>query len=379
MSDTSTNNDTTAKTDDTTSTTAITTIEALHEYLGRAMQLEHATIPPYLTALYSLHPQTNSAANQVLRVVAVEEMLHLTSVANLMNAVGGQVDLTAPGFVPEFPTYLPDGEEDFQVNLACFSPATLETFLKIERPAAAPDEARRLMPARRRTDIMVTAPGDPELRYYSIGEFYAEIERGFNYLHDRHGDQLFSGDPTHQAGPEYYYSGGGELRRVVDIDSARSSIELIIGQGEGVGTGAFDAENELAHYYRFEQLKLGRYYQLGDEPHHPTGPDCEVDWSAVYPTQTNPRVGDLSGFPELQETAVSFNRFYADFLALLTKAFNGEPELLIEAVPKMFEIRNKATVLIRNPIPGSSATHSAADPTPDGPMHAAPTFEMESQ
>ncbi len=31
-------------------------------YLHAAMQLEHATIPPYLTALYSIHPGTNSDA-----------------------------------------------------------------------------------------------------------------------------------------------------------------------------------------------------------------------------------------------------------------------------------------------------------------------------
>jgi hypothetical protein len=363
-----------------TSSAAITTIDALHDYLHRAMQLEHATIPTYLTALYSLHPQTNTEANHVLRVVLVEEMLHLTSAANLMNAVGGEVDLTAPGFVPRFPTYLPDGEDDFQVSLACFSPSTLDTFLKIERPAAAPDEERRLMPARHQGGSLATSPTHPDLEYYSIGEFYAEIERGFDRLYRQHGDELFSGDPALQVGPEYYYSGGGELRRVVDIDSARQSIDLIIGQGEGTGAGAFDAEDELAHYYRFQQLQLGRFYQPGDAPHQPTGPECEVDWSAVYPTMTDPSLDRLTGSPELHETAAAFNREYADFLGLLTRALNGQPELLIEAVPRMFGLRDRATVLIRNPVPGSSAgADSAADPSPGGPANAAPTFELEQR
>ena len=52
----------------------------------------------------------------MLRVVAVEEMLHLTLAANVLNAVGGTPDLTAPGFVPEYPAYLPDGETDFAVS-----------------------------------------------------------------------------------------------------------------------------------------------------------------------------------------------------------------------------------------------------------------------
>jgi hypothetical protein len=361
------------------SDTAIKTIDSLHEHLYRAMQLEHATIPPYLTALYSLHPQTNSAARRVLRVVLVEEMLHLTIAANLMNAVGGEVDLTRPGFVPGFPTYLPDGEKDFQVGLACFSPSTRDTFMKIERPAAAPHEEQRLVPARCRGTSLAASPAAPELEFYSIGEFYTEIERGFDFLYSAHGQDLFSGDPALQIGPEYYYSGGGELRRVVDMESARQSIDLIIGQGEGTRAGIFDAQNELAHFYRFEQLKLGRYYQPGDAPHQPSGPKIEVDWSAVYPIHTNPRIEQLTGSAELHETAVAFNRDYADFLGLLTRAFNGKPELLIDAVPKMFELRNWASVLIRNPVPGSAATSdSAADPAPGGPAHAAPTFELEA-
>ena len=42
--------------------THITTREQLHQYLYAAMQLEHATIPPYLTALYSIRPGTNADA-----------------------------------------------------------------------------------------------------------------------------------------------------------------------------------------------------------------------------------------------------------------------------------------------------------------------------
>ncbi len=61
---------------------AIETLDDLKSFLKSAMQLEHATIPPYLTALYSLKPGANPAAAQVLRVIVVEEMLHLTIAAN---------------------------------------------------------------------------------------------------------------------------------------------------------------------------------------------------------------------------------------------------------------------------------------------------------
>jgi hypothetical protein len=87
------------------------------------MKLEHATIPPYLTALYSLKPGTNLEAFHIIRQVAVEEMLHLTLVANVLNAVGGEIEktLTADDFVPKYPTFLPTGATDFQVSLSKFS------------------------------------------------------------------------------------------------------------------------------------------------------------------------------------------------------------------------------------------------------------------
>ena len=90
----------------------------LISYLRTAMVLEHATIPTYLTAYYSIKSTTNSDAAHIIRVVATEEMLHLTLVANVLNAIGGTPDLTSPGFVPSFPTYLPDGEDDFTIDLA---------------------------------------------------------------------------------------------------------------------------------------------------------------------------------------------------------------------------------------------------------------------
>src|ERR671927_1549504 len=93
----------------------ITSVEELHSYLRAALQLEHATSPPYLTALYSIKPETNSDAFHVIRVVAVEEMLHLTLVANVLNAIGGRPNLTGAHFVPAYPAYLPNGEKDFQV------------------------------------------------------------------------------------------------------------------------------------------------------------------------------------------------------------------------------------------------------------------------
>jgi Ferritin-like len=346
----------------------ITTVDELHGYLYAGLQLEHATIPPYLTALYSIHQGKNSDAFHVIRVVAVEEMLHLTLAANVLNAIGGTVDLTRPDFVPAYPAYLPDGEEDFQVGLQRFSKEAIDTFLQIERPDGAPDEESRVSEGEGAGQGSLPAtPHDDTLRFFSIGDFYEEVRRGLEALEGekvKAGETLFTGDPARQVTPEYYYSGGGDVVPVTDLDSALEALRLIGEQGEGLGGAIYDNEGELSHYYRFKQLLQGRYYQEGDKADEPTGPPIDIDWDAVYPLKPNARLDDYADAPELHAAAVDFNREYADLLKLLTDAYSGRPELLIDAVVAMFRVRDGMAKLIRNPLPGS-----------DG-LTAAPTFEM---
>lgn len=352
----------------------ITTIEELHDHLRVAMELEHATIPPYLMALYTIRPDTNPEATRILRTVVVEEMLHLALVANILNAVGGKVDLTAPNFVPSYPAPLPDGEKDFTVSLRPFSSAALDTFLKIERPKRAPDVDRKMVDrGTRKMAFSLRHPLHQGFSYYSIGEFYLAIADGLKTLDNaaqKSGRQLFCGHSEMQVGPEFYYSGGAKLLKVHDLDKALEAINTIIQQGEGFDNGIFNEHGELSHDARYDQLKLGRYYLANnsngqpDTPGNPTGPPLIVDWDAVFPAKVDAKLTDYEDDPELYAAAVAFNREYFSFLGLLTKAFNGEPGLLLsEAVPRMFVLRNFILQLVHVPISGTD-------------FHAAPTFEM---
>jgi hypothetical protein len=343
----------------------INSTEILHQYLYAALQLEHATIPAYMTALYSIHPNTNADASRAIRVVLVEEMLHLTLAANILNAVGGEPDLTRPDFVPQFPTVLPDGEQDFEVSIQGFSKETIEMFMRIERPAHSPvDSDRFLQREKSRIALLPTVRADDatDLHFYSIGEFYAEIGRGLEYLEKEmssKGEELFTGDPARQITPDYYYSGGGEVVPVVDLESANEAIRLVSEQGEGFGGAIFDYEDELAHFYRFEQILLGRFYQKGDKPGKPSGPPLDVDWSAVYPIKINARLGDYAQGSELHTAALEFNAAYQEILQRITLAYTGQPELLIDAVGDMFRIKELSLQLMRNSIPGSDGQHAA--------------------
>jgi len=349
-----------------TANTRITTVEILKQYLYLAMQLEHATIPPYLLALYSIHPGANLDASQVLRVVVVEEMLHLTLAANIMNAVGGKVDLTIPKFVPDYPAALPDGETDFEVGLLPFSHAAIDTFLKIERTGKGKPEGQRFVKRARAANALVYVPGDDSISFDSIGEFYEEIIRGLNYLaaDPQIGPTLFCGDPKLQVTSEYFYSGGGEITPVSNLDAACRAATLITGQGEGLGGEIYNNEHELAHFFRFEQLKLCKYYQKGDTPHNPSGPPLSVDWNAAYNFSPSPKLAQYPPDSEVHSAALAFNQHYGKFLEVLTKAYGGEPQLLLGAVPQMFGVRNLILQLLHNPFPGK----------PD--FQAAPTFEI---
>lgn len=349
----------------------ITDLAQLHRHLHAAMQLEHATIPPYLCALYSIKPGSNVEAFDIIRAVAVEEMLHLTLVGNLLNAVGGTPDLTKPGFVATYPAKLPDGETDFQVDCQKFSPEAIETFLKIERPAslAHSGDGGHTVTRKSAPGAIAAAHVGPaaEEHFFSIGEFYKAIEVGLDRLYGELGDALFCGDPSRQITPEYYYSGGGGLIAVTDMASAKAALNLIAEQGEGVTDTIFDEDGEIAHYYRFQQLTLGRYYRQGDQHDHPTGGIVPVDWSAVYPIKTNARIADYPPGSDLQQAAQTFNATYATFLLRLTQAFQGAPEGFIPAIGDMFHIKDLFYRLMRQPINGQ------------GGLHGAPTFEIDGK
>ncbi|HEY9803424.1 MAG TPA: ferritin-like protein [Leptolyngbyaceae cyanobacterium] len=349
----------------------IKTIEDLRLYLIDAMKIEHSTIPPYMTALYSLKPGTNIEAFHIIRQVAVEEMLHLTLAANVFNAVGGNIEgvLTDKDFVPEYPTGLLTGpaEEDyFEVNLSKFSEETVETFRLIERSKHF-NQDEPIVPPRGRKYLLKILDPYEEGGFYSIGLFYAEIIRGMYTLHKQMGNALFCGDRQKQITPEYYYSGGGDIIPVTDLKSAIRALKVIQEQGEGTRVDAiYDAERELAHDFRFEQLELGQYYvvnkddpESSDMPGCPTGEKFTVDWDAVYPIKENARLSDYPEGSEMYTAALGFQKSYSDFLAQIEQAFNGNPQDLIPAVGGMFRLKEQATQLIRNPIPGGNGVHGA--------------------
>ena len=83
------------------------TLEDLYPLIQNAIELEHATIPPYLTAMFSIKPGKAQDIWNIIHSIVIEEMLHMTISSNIMNALGGHPSIDNSKFVPEYPGGLP--------------------------------------------------------------------------------------------------------------------------------------------------------------------------------------------------------------------------------------------------------------------------------
>ena len=314
------------------------TLESLREHLEAALAVEHATIPPYFTAWISIKDNTNAAATEIVRSVMLEEMLHLTLVANLLNAVGGTPSLTHHGFVPRYPHRLPFSGDTFEISIERFSRQALQTFLAIERPEGphARPEAKK---------------------FHTIAQFYAAVRDGIDELCERLGEKaVFTGHLSKQVRPDAYYA-AGELIVVTNRDTAHRAIAEIAEQGEGAHDSVFDADHSIcgegrepAHFYRFMQLVKGRLYQAGDTPKSgPRGARLDVDWDAVHPIRPNARAHDYPKGSQVRGALEAFGHGYGQLLAALEAAFTGSPDRMTEAIARMFALRDQARALMQTP------------------------------
>jgi hypothetical protein len=332
----------------------------LKELLQAAVTLELSTIPPYLCALYSMYPKGNDEAKLVIRSVVVEEMLHMVLAANVLNAIGGQPLVAGADHAPHYPHELPDG---VVLHLLPFSPEAVEAFLKVENPGHTVHSAHDPVPADRRHPQHASKALHATSGPTTIGEFYAEIVELLGQTADELGeDALFCGDPARQVTREYYYAAGGGSITVSSLASAQAALAEIVEQGEGDMHSMYDEDGDLAHYFRFQQLKYGRAYLPSDDAGLPSGPPVNVDFEASYPMLANPRSADYAD-PELRAVSDKANRAWSELLVQLERAFNGEPAELLPSVHSMFKLRDAALVLLANPV--------ADDPG----RHAGPTFE----
>jgi hypothetical protein len=227
--------------------------EDLWWLLAEACQLEHMIMCQYLFAEWTLKDASDGVTAEqseaierwrgVLRGIAIEEMLHLALVANVMSSIGAAPYFGRPNF-PQRSGYFP---ESIQLDLKPFGEAALKHFLFLERPEGMErEDADGFVPTAPRRDPLSESEAMPRgQEFLTVGHLYRGIEDGLTRLtHDLGERALFVGSPRAQATPEVFH--WPQIVAVTDLDSALRAVSEIIEQGEGAR-----GHWEDAHYGRF--------------------------------------------------------------------------------------------------------------------------------
>src|SRR5258708_6756327 len=300
-------------------------ITDLHPFLQKAIELEHSTIPPYLTAMISLKPGTNRGTWNLLHSVVIEEMLHLSIAANILNALNGKPVLDNKGFVPNYPCPLPMNiDSGLVVGLKKYSKEQLAVFMEIEHPEDPLHFPEKMM--------VMESTGE---NYATIGQFYNAIKNKIKELTD----DTLPGDPSRQMISQMFDS--SELFPILRKQDALKAIDIIVDQGEGTIHSPTDPEGELAHYYRFEELYKGK--RLVRDKSSPNGYSFQTpipfDDKNVFPISSNTKSKDFAPGTEERRMIDDFNNAYSNLLASLHRAFNGEPGFINNSMGLMFDIK----------------------------------------
>ena len=315
-----------------------------------AIELEHATIPAYLTALYSVQPGRSAAVVELIHSIVVEEMFHMALACNLLNAIGGTPSIDAPDFVPKYPSALPlqigsSPDSTFVMHLAPISRQVVkDVFMHVEEPEHDLDKTSN--------------PDTPAPQYETIGGFYESLRNDLVRL----GEGVFTGDPARQLRHGFR---SNRLIAITDVKSASHAIDVILSQGEGSRTSPIDTDGRPAHFYRLAEIWHGR--KLVKDPAAPdghayAGAAVTLDESAVWPMIEDPSLDKYAHDPDVLQAAKQVNTTYSKLLRQLHGTFNGAPDKSVPANHQTFALKVRLGQLMAMPVSGTDRT---AGPTFD--------------
>jgi Ferritin-like len=319
----------------------------LTEMLQNAVELELATLPVYLSGLWSINPPSGPVYTLVNSVI-MEEMLHLGLASNMLVAIGGSPRM----LVHPYPGPLPGGvRPDLkEVYLAGLSHDSVGMYMQIEYPEH------------------LLALADEET-YPTIGAFYDAVLARFQTVNptistDRQqAYTLFVPNPS-GSGP-YLQEQLTVLHTLADVEAA---IILIKDQGEGTGTSP-DAPQfggpggELAHYYRFGEIFNGKQFIQEPDGHWDYVGD-PVPFPACYSVPKVPK----AGYPDMPAVQ-TFDAQFAALLTALEQVWAGESGTTLgDCVGLMGKLASLAAPIVSTPLPGGGGNYG-----PDFKVGSTPT------
>lgn len=293
-------------------------IDWLRQGLQAAIELELATLPPYLCGLWSIKSQDGPVFDLV-ESVALEEMLHMGLVCNMLTAINGTPAIVTGYQSLKYPGPLPGGvRPDLTVYLGGLTSEYIASvYMEIEYPQAGPVAAA-------------------EETYPTIGAFYDALSDAFKSL-----------NPTIATNRQLVSPGVG-LRQLKSLDEVLKAIEEIKEQGEGTSHSpqAADFGGELAHYYRFAEIVHGRQLiQVGGKWDYKGD---AIQFPATYPFTAVPDGGYPNPPAVASEGLQSFRQRFRDLLEGLDRGWaTGSQTELGKAVGAMLNLQSLATALMQ--------------------------------
>lgn len=215
----------------------ITTREEMINALVVGAELEHGLMAQYLYAEMTLKDASDGLTGAQLSMaqkwrvwisgVAKQEMGHLATVLNLLEAIGGGAHLNRLRFPSAAGLYTPP----IPFSLDPLTPATIQRFIDFEMPVHPAGHAEALAPE----PIMVQ----------HVGQLYGDLKDAIVEFDEA---ALFIGRGTGQDPSAWSLS--ITVRPVKDRATAVAAINSIIHEGEGDSTGS-----DTSHYGRFKQIQ----------------------------------------------------------------------------------------------------------------------------
>ncbi|MBV2356701.1 ferritin-like protein [Streptomyces sp. J2-1] len=299
----------------------------LRAALQVAVEIEFATIPPYLCGWWSVRNRKSDAARLIRRIVS-DEMYHLGVVCNLLVGLGGRPRVRESA--PVYPGPLPGGvHPGVEVYLSGLTKGLVrDVMMAIEAPA-----------------VPLTDSAPDRL---SIGHFYDEVLAAFRAVAP---DLSVERQLRERIGED-------TLRPVRTLEDVERSIEIIKDQGEGTSLAPDDGlgDGHVAHYYAFAEIHHGRRIRQSGGTWQFTGPP--VPFPDTRPMSKVPAGGWDRPPAEVRRLLDDFDGTYTTVLEALDTAWaEGDPEALRTAVQRMRRLETPAVALMEIPIAGTAETY----------------------
>lgn len=311
----------------------LTTIEDARSLLQTAVGVEFGTLPPYLYALYSIPSETNPESSQLLRSVALQEMIHMCLACNILNALGGHPVIQVQRYPGPLPGDIGSNNTPLTVHLYPFSKEAMAQGMAIEEPENPPD-----YPIKTAALLAEAAP-----KAVTIGQFYDALDTFLATL------PANSWTPNrNQIVDNQFFP--GQLFAVNNYEDAHKAIAQIVSEGEGTSEGSeynpLDFQDQPAHYFRFGEIFHERVLtrDLSSPQGYTWGPGrLEITWPPAGHILADPGLHDFSHEPPAAQAAqAACNQTFSLMIEALQRAVEGVNGALGEGVRHMFDLRMAA-------------------------------------